>query len=112
MGVLLALALVPKMGTGGSTTGTLALAGKTPLGPSKPTGITLPAGKFYSYAPSTVEEGNTRHVFYFGNTVSGEFHNSIMVSVGTKNGTTWTYNTPRVAFGLEDLSDAPHLVRQ
>ncbi|MBO2454351.1 hypothetical protein J4573_45200, partial [Actinomadura barringtoniae] len=72
---------------------------KTPMGPSQPTGITLPAGKFYSYAPSTVEEGNTRHVFYCGNTVSGVFHDNVMVSVGTKTNGTWAYTTPRVAFG-------------
>lgn len=77
------------------------------LNASQPMGINPPTGKFYAYAPSTVEQGNTRHVFYCGNSVSGSVHDHAMISVGTKqsNGS-WKYGTPKVALGPESPAPA------
>lgn len=66
---------------------------------SRPLGVNPATGNFYSYAPSIVEQGNVRHVFYCGNRDSGKVHDHVMLSVGRREGTTWTYSAPRVAFG-------------
>ncbi|MGI5164439.1 hypothetical protein ACQEU3_08805 [Spirillospora sp. CA-253888] len=86
---------------GDAARGGVALAAGTGLSVSKPIGVKPPSGDFYSYAPSVMEEGDTRRVFYCGNSESGKVHDHVMMSVGTKSGGKWTYGAPRVAFGPE-----------
>ncbi|KAB2347334.1 hypothetical protein [Actinomadura rudentiformis] len=76
------------------------LAKESALPASKPLGIDPPAGRYYAYAPSVVEQGSTRHVFYCGNKTSGSVHDQAMLSVGTKQADgAWTYSAPRVGLG-------------
>lgn len=72
------------------------------LAASTPLGVSPPAGLFYAYAPSVIDQGTTRRVFYCGNSASGSVHDHVMVSTGVKqaNGT-WSYGAPKVAFGPE-----------
>lgn len=70
---------------------------------SEPLGIDPPAGDYYSYAPSVVQQGDTRHVFYCGNAASGKFGDHVMLSIGARQPDgSWDYGKPRIAFGPTD----------
>ncbi|MFD0902350.1 hypothetical protein [Actinomadura sediminis] len=93
---LLALTLT----AGGTHKQRVQLAKLSSLPASQPLGIDPPAGDYYSYAPSVVEQGDTRHVFYCGNAVSGRFGDHVMLSIGARQPDgSWDYGKPRIAFG-------------
>jgi hypothetical protein len=67
------------------------------------TGIDPGPGRFYSYAPSTVQTSSTtRYVYYCGNSTAGAVKDHIYLAVGHKVNGQWRYGSPSVVFGPEN----------
>jgi hypothetical protein len=58
-------------------------------------------GPFWDYAPSVVEDGNTRYVFTCSNPSGSVLHDDVRLSVGTRVSSTapWTYGPLSSSFG-------------
>jgi hypothetical protein len=63
------------------------------------TGIDPGKGLYYTYAPSILQEGSTRFVFYCGNRVSNVIHDNVFLSVGIQRNGRYSYSKPRVVLG-------------
>ncbi len=56
-----------------------------------------PTGEFYRYAPTAIEEGGVRYLFWCGNWASGNVTDHIVMRADSWNGSGWTAGPEKIA---------------